>query len=254
VAVLNLAINARDAMPAGGEISFTTHNCHISGDAELDDGDYVELSIGDTGAGMPPDVLARAFEPFFTTKEVGKGTGLGLSMVYGMARQSGGTVRIESEVGRGTIVRLYFRHADEVTKDFLLTHRDASEAPERQHYLILVVDDDEDVRRFIACSLEELGHDVTEAADGLSGLAEYDRQRPDLVILDYVMPGMTGAKVAAEILRRDAAQPLLFVTGYSESDAIRAAAPNAALLSKPFRPDTLDLAVRDAMGDRASLQ
>src|SRR5512139_2876591 len=112
VAVLNLAINARDAMPEGGTLTLSSQRRRISDDPELEPGTYIELSIADTGAGMAPEVLARAFEPFFTTKEVGKGTGLGLSMVYGMARQSGGGVRIESEPGVGTTVRLYFRRAD----------------------------------------------------------------------------------------------------------------------------------------------
>src|SRR5206468_3861009 len=115
VAVLNLAINARDAMPDGGILSFSTRQVKVRGDPEITDGDYIELTIADTGAGMPPEVSERAFEPFFTTKEVGKGTGLGLSMVYGMARQSGGAARIESRVGKGTAVKLLFRAAtDEV--------------------------------------------------------------------------------------------------------------------------------------------
>ena len=112
VAILNLAINARDAMPDGGVLTFTTRAVEVAADPDLEDGDYIELTISDTGAGMPPEVVERAFEPFFTTKEVGKGTGLGLSMVYGMARQSGGAVRIESKLGEGTAVTLLFRKAD----------------------------------------------------------------------------------------------------------------------------------------------
>ncbi len=112
VAILNLAINARDAMPEGGVLTFASKPVRVSGDPELEDGDYVELTISDTGVGMPPEVADRAFEPFFTTKEVGKGTGLGLSMVYGMARQSGGAARIETAPGEGTAVKLLFRKAD----------------------------------------------------------------------------------------------------------------------------------------------
>jgi signal transduction histidine kinase len=111
VAVLNLAINARDAMPDGGILTFTTRKVKVTGDPELEDGDYIELCIADTGTGMSEEVAARAFDPFFTTKEVGKGTGLGLSMVYGMARQSGGTARLESRPGEGTTVKLLFRVA-----------------------------------------------------------------------------------------------------------------------------------------------
>ncbi len=249
VAILNLAINARDAMPDGGTITLSTRHLVIADDPELDDGDYAELAIADTGTGMDSEVAARVFEPFFTTKEVGKGTGLGLSMVYGMARQSGGTVRIDSKPGEGTVVRLLLRCADTDVLDLdeaLASEREA----EAETFRILVVDDDEDVRRFIACSLEEYGHDVVEASDGKSGLAAFARRPAELVILDYLMPGMTGAEVAAT-LRRDLPDlPLLFVTGYSESDAIRAAAPDAAVMTKPFRPEALDLAVRDVMRQR----
>ena len=112
LAVLNLAINARDAMPGGGTLHFTTRPMAVADDPEMADGDYIEVAMRDTGTGMPSEVAARAFEPFFTTKDVGKGTGLGLSMVYGVARQSGGTARIESVPGEGTTVKLYFRRAD----------------------------------------------------------------------------------------------------------------------------------------------
>jgi PAS domain S-box-containing protein len=254
VAVLNLVINARDAMPDGGTLTIATARRDIVDDTELEDGAYVELSIADTGCGMPPDVLARVFEPFYTTKEVGKGTGLGLSMVYGMARQSGGTARVESEVGHGTIVSLFFRQADEDVFD-LSDRMGAGDAERsRETHSILIVDDDEDVRRFVACSLEEFGHDVVEAKDGPSAIAAFDKARPDLVILDYVMPGMTGAEVARELRLRVPDQPLLFVTGYSESEAIRVAAPDASVIAKPFRPETLDLAVRDAMASRKEMQ
>ncbi|MEO8618792.1 MAG: response regulator, partial [Sphingomicrobium sp.] len=123
-------------------------------------------------------------------------------------------------------------------------------AADKQTHSILLVDDDEDVRRFVACSLEEYGHRVIEAKDGVSAIAAFEKDPPDLVILDYVMPGMTGAEVAAELRGRVPGQPLLFVTGYSESQAIRDAAPDASVIAKPFRPDTLDLAVRDAMAMR----
>lgn len=249
VAILNLAINARDAMPDGGTITLSTRHRKIADDPELEAGDYVELAITDTGTGMPPEVVARVFEPFFTTKEVGKGTGLGLSMVYGMARQSGGTVRIDSAPGEGTVVRLLLRCADEDVLDLDETI-DAEGEAAAETFRILVVDDDEDVRRFIACSLEEYGHDVVEASNGASGLAAFARRPADLVILDYLMPGMTGAEVAATLRKERPDLPLLFVTGYSESDAIRTAAPDAAVMTKPFRPEALDIAVRDVMRQR----
>ena len=248
VAVLNLAINARDAMPNGGTLTFSSRRRRISGDPELEPGNYVELSISDTGIGMEPDVVARAFEPFFTTKEVGKGTGLGLSMVYGMARQSGGTARIESEPGAGTTVRIFFRragrgaNAEEADADAV-----GKAGGERSVAKVLVIDDDNDVRHFVVAGLEEYGHEVTEAGSGQDGIARFMEVDPDLVILDFLMPGMSGAEVAAHILAAKPKQRILFVSGYSETDAIRKVAPDAEILAKPFRAATLDEAVRDAL-------
>jgi PAS domain S-box-containing protein len=248
VAVLNLAINARDAMPDGGTLSIGSRRRRILDDPELEPGNYVELSIGDTGTGMEPDVLARAFEPFFTTKEVGKGTGLGLSMVYGMARQSGGTARIESEPGVGTTVKIYFRRAGR-NADAQAPSGDpgAIAAGKRRAAKVLVIDDDEDVRQFIVSGLEEYGHEVTQADGGQEGIARFAETSPDLVILDFLMPGMSGAEVASHILAAKPSQRLLFVSGYSETEAIRKVAPNAEILAKPFRAAALDEAVRDAL-------
>ena len=248
LAVLNLAINARDAMPTGGTLTISTHAVAVADDPEMADGDYIELAICDTGTGMPLDVAARAFEPFFTTKEVGKGTGLGLSMVYGVARQSGGTARIESVPGEGTTVKLYFRRADDDVEagEELLVDRAAERTSGSSS--ILVIDDDPDVRDFIVASLVELGHRVSEASDGTSGLALFAAERPDLVVIDFIMPGLSGADVARRILKEVPEQRLLFVSGYSETAAITRAAPDAPLLTKPFRADALDAAVRDALG------
>lgn len=254
VAVLNLAINARDAMPDGGTLTISSRRRRFKDDPELEDGDYVQLSIADTGHGMPAEVQARAFEPFFTTKEVGKGTGLGLSMVYGMARQSGGTARIESEEGRGTTVSLFFQRA-KPNSDTLpsASSESVAEGAEAEGLLVLVIDDDEDVRGFIAASLEEYGHRVITSADGASGISSFAKNRPDLVIVDYLMPGLTGADVARQIISDSPGQPILFVSGYSETEAIRAVAPDAPLLAKPFRPAALDEAVRSLMATRAQL-
>ena len=213
----------------------------------MGDGEYVELTIRDTGSGMSPEVVARAFEPFFTTKDVGKGTGLGLSMVYSVARQSGGTARIDSTPGDGTAVRLYFPRADdddarsEKPSAERITERVASDAT------VLVIDEDPDVRCFIAESLGELGYRVSEASDGSAGLLMFAEHRPDLVIIDYIMPGLSGAEVARRIRAAAPAQRILFVSGYSETEAITSAAPGTALLTKPFRADALDIAVRDAL-------
>ena len=246
LAVLNLAINARDAMPDGGRLAFATCQVTMADDPELDDGAYIELSVSDTGSGMSPEVAARAFEPFFTTKEVGKGTGLGLSMVYGVARQSGGTARIASTPGEGTTIRLYFKRAEGDVEADQPVAEDGK--PGARTASILVIDDDPDVREFIVASLGDYGHRVREAVDGAAGLAAFAEERPDLVILDYAMPGLSGGEVAARILKQVRGQPILFVSGYSESEAIKRAAPDALLLSKPFRPDALDAAVREALG------
>ena len=248
VAVLNLAINARDAMPDGGTLTIASRRRRIVDDPDLVPGTYVELSISDTGSGMDQDVQARAFDPFFTTKEVGKGTGLGLSMVYGMARQSGGNARIESSPGRGTTVKLYFRRADrdgEVpasggkTGDQLRRSRGAA--------TVLVIDDDPDVRQFIVAGLEEYGHEVVEATDGGEGIEKFAETSPDLVIVDYIMPGLSGAEVAGHILATRPSQPILFVSGYNETDEIRRVAPDALILAKPFRAATLEDSVRAAL-------
>ncbi|WP_294121429.1 PAS domain-containing sensor histidine kinase, partial [Sphingomonas sp.] len=248
VAVLNLAINARDAMPEGGTLTISTRKRRISDDPELEPGTYIELAIADTGCGMEPDVLAKAFEPFFTTKEVGKGTGLGLSMVYGMARQSGGSVKIDSRPGIGTTVRLFFRRADRDAEVPASGGKTGDELRRgRGQATVLVIDDDEDVRRFIAASLEEYGHEVIEAGDGVDGIERFGATRPDLVIFDYVMPGLSGAEVAAHIVATKPEQAILFVSGYSETDEIRKAAPNANILFKPFRAAALEEAVRAAL-------
>jgi len=248
VAVLNLAINARDAMPGGGVLSFATRQVEVSGDPELEDGRYIELCISDTGVGMPEEVRERAFEPFFTTKEVGKGTGLGLSMVYGMARQSGGIARIDSEPGKGTAVSLYFREAPPVREQASRRDTDESDgAQEAGGATILVIDDDPDVRAFIGESLAEQGYNVFQANDGRSGLSAYAAEQPDLVVLDFIMPGLSGADVASRILSKQPDQAILFVSGYSETDSIRRIAPNAPLLTKPFRAEALARAVRGAL-------
>ena len=248
VAVLNLAINARDAMPNGGMLTFTTQPTKVKNDPELESGDYVELCISDTGVGMPENVRDRAFEPFFTTKEVGKGTGLGLSMVYGMALQSGGIARIESEPGKGTAVRLFFRVAGQPAEQAGPGEDDESVgngvvAAER----ILVIDDDPDVRAFISESLAEEGYSVREAGDGKSGLSALAAEPADLVVLDFIMPGLSGADVASRILAKQPQQPILFVSGYSETESIKRIAPNAPLLTKPFRAEALSKAVRTAL-------
>jgi CheY-like chemotaxis protein len=197
---------------------------------------------------MPAAVADRAFEPFFTTKEVGKGTGLGLSMVYGMARQSGGAARIESAPGKGTAVKLLFRKADEpVSEAAAAAEEPTSAAVPLAPLSVLVIDDDPDVRAFIVATLEEQGYRVHEASGGREGLAQLERETPDLVVLDFIMPGLSGADVARQIRAKHPRQPILFVSGYSETDAVKRTAPDAPLLAKPFRAEALQKAVRGAL-------
>ena len=248
VAILNLAINARDAMPDGGVLTFSTKQVEIAGDPDLDDGDYIELCISDTGTGMPASIAERAFEPFFTTKEVGKGTGLGLSMVYGMARQSGGAARLESAPGNGTAVKMLFRKADGAPSEAgVSVEEPAAAIGPTSPVSVLVIDDDPDVRGFMVTSLEEQGYRVREASDGREGLAALESEAADLVVLDFIMPGFSGAEVARHIRSKVPDQAILFVSGYSETEAVKRTAPDAPLLTKPFRADALQKAVRGAL-------
>jgi len=251
MAVLNLALNARDAMPQGGDLTITTRTLHIANDAELADGDYVELSVADNGRGMPPDLVQRAFEPFFTTKDVGKGTGLGLSQVYGTVTQSGGAVRITSIVGAGTTVRLYLRCTDaipnEVAEQAVMTVADGSAAR------ILVIDDDPDVRGFLSESLAALGYIGVIKEDGLDALSELDRIDPDLMIVDFAMPGMNGAQLAQSVRALRPDLPILFASGYAETAALDDVMRNhTILLRKPFSIDELQSALVDLLADRTN--
>ncbi len=232
LAILNLAINARDAMPDGGRLTIATTREDIGAEGDLASGRFVVVTVTDTGTGMPSEVLDRAFEPFFTTKEIGEGTGLGLSQVYGIARQSGGTVKIESMLGRGTSVRVLLPAASGVAvvpEDLDLDFTD-DDAAQGHREIVLVVDDDPDVRHFLIESLLALGYRVAEAAHGRAGLEALDRSHPDVMILDYAMPGMTGAEVALEARRRQPELPILFTTGYADMAALRGPAGAAQAL------------------------
>jgi len=252
MAVLNLAINARDAMPDGGRLTLSAHRVSLDRDAELPPGDYAEITVADTGEGMTEAVASRAFDPFFTTKAVGKGTGLGLSQVYGIARQGGGTARIDTAPGHGTSVRLLLPllmseaagagTGDGAAGEGMRTRRVAR---------VLVIDDDALMRETLARSLETLGHAVTVAAEGAEGLAVLEREAPDVIILDFAMPGMNGAEVASAATGIRPGVPIVFSTGYSNTTAIEAAAgPDAIVLRKPFMIDTLDRTIEAVLGTR----
>jgi DNA-binding response OmpR family regulator/two-component sensor histidine kinase len=237
VSILNLAINARDAMPEGGTLTIETA-CDETNDRK------VVVTVSDTGTGMPPDVVARAFDPFFTTKPPGKGTGLGLSQVYGLVRQMGGDVTIESRVGEGTSVRLLLRRGGDTASADACTAFNV----ENGHFeRILVVDDDHDVRALMTSFLSEMGYVVHEADHGDAALAMQKSLNPQLMIIDFAMPGSNGAEVVKAARAAQPSLAVLFVSGYADSAALEAAMGSAPFLRKPFRPAELALAVRTAI-------
>lgn len=234
--LLNLCINGRDAMPEGGTITLSTRNATVTEEemSDLHPGDYVVLGVRDTGTGMSPDVMAKAFEPFFTTKDVGKGTGLGLSMVYGLARQSGGTVTLASAPGQGTLVEVYLPRSEWTGAG---GQPQEGQAPVCEACRVLVVDDDASVRGITTTFLDELGHQTLEAADAASALAMLERgERIDLLVTDFAMPGMSGAELAEHVRARWPDMPVLLLTGYADPAMHSAGYP---VLRKPFRQTEL---------------
>ena len=252
--LVNLSLNARDAMPDGGRLLVETANVAFDDDdlarnPEAVRGDYVMLSVSDTGSGMPPDVLEKVFEPFFTTKEVGKGSGLGLSMVYGFIKQSNGHIKISSEVGRGTAVRLYLprwqgSEAAAATRSVPAT----SSGGER----VLVVEDDEQVRRSVVQQLGKLGYSVSESASGADALRDFGEtmRRFDVLVTDIVMPGaIDGRRLAEEARQRAPAIGIVLMSGYSEDAVFQSGKLplEARLLTKPFRRADLAQAIREVL-------
>jgi CheY-like chemotaxis protein len=254
-ALLNLTINSRDAMPAGGKLTIETGNIRLDEDyaahnVEVTAGDYVMLAVTDTGSGMPPEVAERAFEPFFTTKEQGKGTGLGLSMIYGFAKQSRGHLKIYSEVGHGTTVRLYLPRLSGPGVEAASAAATAVQHA-RGGETILVVEDDAEVRTFVVSQLRDLGYGVLEAADGPQALAILDADQPiDLLLTDVVMPGgLTGRGLAETAKLRRPNLRTLFTSGYTENSIVHQGKLDAGVnfLSKPFRRQDLSIKVREAL-------
>ena len=252
--LLNLAINARDAMPEGGKLTIEAANVYLDDTyavtAEVSPGQYVGIFISDTGTGMTPEVTARAFDPFFTTKEVGQGTGLGLSQVYGFVKQSGGHVKIYSEVGSGTTVKLYLPR-DSSTEDVADTQLNAAAIPRGNGETILLAEDDPDVRSFAADGLRELGYRVVEAMDGHVALRLLDAHREiTLLFTDVGLPGgMNGRKLADEALRRKNGLKVLFTSGYARNAIVHHGRLDAGveLLVKPFTFTALATKIRSIL-------
>jgi len=251
-AVLNLAANARDAMSGSGRLVIRTENVTIAEDAiDQPAGDYVLLSVADTGCGMTAEVLERAFEPFYTTKEVGKGTGLGLSQVYGFAKQSGGAARIESQVGKGTTVRIFIPRADGQVVAGAALHEGLHETPPAAA-TILVVEDDPDVREIIVGILSDLGYRTLVATNGPEALAILNRENPvDLLFTDIVMPaGMSGTELARQASRLRPELKVLLSSGYTrEANRWRSAAVEFPFIAKPYRPTTLRKKLEEVLAE-----
>ncbi|HEV3499984.1 MAG TPA: ATP-binding protein [Bradyrhizobium sp.] len=234
-ALVNLAINARDAMAMGGTITVGAHNCTVAG--APDAGDYVAVSVEDSGTGIAPDVLSRIFDPFFTTKPIGKGTGLGLSQVHGFAHQAGGTVKVESELGKGTRITILLPrengHANASAEDVV----DAGGSG-----TVLLVEDNPEVASVSATLLEQLGYTVRQVSDAETALREVERDGIDLVFTDIVMPGkMDGLGLAHRLREIRPDLPILLATGYS--DAASNVRGNFPILRKPYEIHQLSRAI-----------
>ena len=258
-ALINLAVNARDAMPDGGKLILETANvvldeAYAQGNPDVRPGAYGLIAVSDTGTGMSADMCEKVFEPFFTTKASGKGTGLGLSMVYGFVKQSGGHIKIYSEEGHGTTVKLYLPCAGgcvEAAIPVVLPTHGAGET-------ILVVEDDDLVRGFVTAQLDSLGYRTVAVADSAAALAHVERGQPfDLLFTDVVMPGaMTGRQLADEVTRLRPGTKILYTSGYTENSIVHHGRLDRGvlLLSKPYRKAALASMVRLALGDAAGAE
>ncbi|WP_168219156.1 ATP-binding protein [Limnoglobus roseus] len=247
--LLNLAVNARDAMPKGGTLTVSARNETVSADADVAPGRYAVLSVTDTGTGMPPEVVSRAFEPFFTTKEVGKGTGLGLATVYGIVRQAGGYVRVRSKVGEGSTFEVLLPWTKDANADA------AGKSGIRRSPLgqetVLVVEDETAVRALVRLVLKKFGYTVLEAADGLAAekLAAAHKGPIHLVLSDVVMPGAGGRAAVEGILDKHPEAKVVFMSGYTDDAIMRqgVSASEVPFLQKPFTPNSLATKVREVL-------
>jgi PAS domain S-box-containing protein len=257
-AILNLGINARDAMPDGGQLIIAARNVHLT-DRELANsdhagaGDYVAISVADTGTGMPPEVLQKAFDPFYTTKPLGQGTGLGLSMIYGFVQQSRGHVVIDSEEGRGTTIQLFLPRHQGAVEEIALAGDEA--APTGAGETVLVIEDDPAVRLLVMQVLEELGYRGIETADGRQAVPVLESSRHiDLLISDVGLPGLNGRQLAEIARERRPDLPILFMTGYAKQAADQAAFLEGGMeiISKPFAIEQLGRRIGEILQRRAN--
>lgn len=259
-AIINLAVNARDAMPGGGRLTLETANRELDGTISAGEGDvmrgaFVMIAVADTGHGIPADIRGRVFEPFFTTKGVGRGTGLGLSMVYGFARQTGGTVAIESEEGRGTVMRLFLPRSNGEAP--ARTEPVQALAAARGQETILVVEDDPLVQGYVIAQLGSLGYRTLTAGDGASALALVDQGASfDLLFTDIIMPGgMNGRELAEAVRLRRPGVKVLYTSGYTDNAIVHEGQldPGVALLGKPYRKSELSQKIREVLAGEPSV-
>ncbi|MFC7054243.1 ATP-binding protein [Hansschlegelia quercus] len=244
-AIVNLAINARDAMPEGGQLTIETSvveldESYVALKPDMRPGPYVVISVSDTGVGMSPEILEKIFDPFFTTKPIGQGTGLGLSMIYGFVRQSGGQVRVHSEPGVGTTVSLYLQASNAIAKERLETP--LPRAPDGKGQTIFLIEDDVSVRLLVRNVLEELSYQVIEAKDAVTAIPVLrSGQTFNLIVSDVGLPGMNGRQLADIARTHHPDVPILFITGYAENAAIRAGflGTNMQMITKPFAMELL---------------
>jgi signal transduction histidine kinase len=253
--LMNLAINARDAMPEGGSISVSVSNQTTAGGDDLAPGDYVRITMSDTGHGIPADLLSKVVEPFFTTKDVGKGTGLGLSMAYGFAQQSGGALRIESRVGEGTCVSLWLPRSNVDPLPTLAPTKPAEKSAPRSPYRrILLVDDSPSLRALTEMQLQQEGYEVTAASGGGDALAfiERDPAAFDVIVTDFAMPLMSGLELIRRARTLQPDYPAVIITGYANGPELSGRTENVEVVLKPFSSNALDRAVQTVLRRRGS--
>jgi CheY-like chemotaxis protein len=256
--LLNLAINARDAMPGGGRLRIEIFNVETdeASTRYISSADQVLITVSDTGSGIPQEMLDRVFDPFFTTKPSGEGTGLGLSQVHGFVKQSNGRIEIESTVGKGTVVKLYFPRSEQDITVLPRSHTSHVSTGQQRRGTVLVVEDQDEVRLLTAATLRELGYDAIEASDAESALAVLSSHSGiDVMLTDVVMPGIDGKRLAEHAVKQKPILAVVFMTGYAKSSDIdRFRFKSDQLITKPFTLETLSTKIQLAFNRKHSLK
>jgi CheY-like chemotaxis protein len=256
--LLNLALNARDAMPDGGKLTIETSNAYLDDEYcrhhdGVTPGQYILIAITDSGAGMSAETIDRAFEPFFTTKEAGKGTGLGLSQVYGFMKQSEGHVKIYSEPGEGTTIKLYLPRRDGDEAD--ISADDHANSERGQGETILIVEDDDGVRQYASEILRDLNYQIIEAKDSATALRLLEADKKfDLLLTDVVLPGKNGRELATEVKERRPGTKVIFMTGYSRNAIVHHGRLDSGieLIPKPLTERVLARKIRQVLDSRSN--